>query len=81
MTEQGQCMLKLTVRRTHQLSAESIAKDLQTSYGLQISTITVCRELLGMGFHGQAAASKSYITKCKAKRPMQWCKAHCHWTL
>ncbi|CAI9557792.1 unnamed protein product [Staurois parvus] len=28
-------MLKRTVRRSHQLSAESIAKDLQTSCGLQ----------------------------------------------
>ncbi|CAI9549616.1 unnamed protein product, partial [Staurois parvus] len=27
MTERGQCMLKSTVRRSHQLSAESIAKD------------------------------------------------------
>ncbi|CAI9587093.1 unnamed protein product [Staurois parvus] len=36
MTERGQCMLKRTVRRrSHQLSAESIAKDLQTSCGLQ----------------------------------------------
>ncbi|CAI9615469.1 unnamed protein product, partial [Staurois parvus] len=30
MTEGGQCMLKCTVRRSRQLSAESIAKDLQT---------------------------------------------------
>ncbi|CAI9606861.1 unnamed protein product [Staurois parvus] len=44
MTERGQHMLKCTVRRNRQLSAESIAKDLQTSYGLQIS-ITVHREL------------------------------------
>ncbi|CAI9574187.1 unnamed protein product, partial [Staurois parvus] len=49
--------LKRTVRRSRQLSAESITKDLQTSCGLQIST-TVCRELHGMGFHGRAAASK-----------------------
>ncbi|CAI9615259.1 unnamed protein product, partial [Staurois parvus] len=48
-------MLKHTVRRSHQLSAESIAKELQTSCGLQISTTT---ELYGMGFHGRAAASK-----------------------
>ncbi|CAI9551636.1 unnamed protein product [Staurois parvus] len=33
------------------LSAESIAKDHQTSCGLQIST-TVHSELHGMGFHG-----------------------------
>ncbi|CAI9617861.1 unnamed protein product [Staurois parvus] len=29
---------------------QSIAKDLQTSCGLQISTTTVCRDLHGMGF-------------------------------
>ncbi|CAI9597049.1 unnamed protein product, partial [Staurois parvus] len=81
MTERGQRMLKRTVRRSHQLSAESIAKDLQTSCGLQISTTTVCRELNGMGFHGRAAASKPYITKCNEKIWMQWCKARCHWTL
>ncbi|CAI9587582.1 unnamed protein product, partial [Staurois parvus] len=56
MTERGQCMLKCTVCRSPQLSAESIAKDLQTLCGLQISTITVLRELHGMGFHGQAAS-------------------------
>ncbi|CAI9589642.1 unnamed protein product, partial [Staurois parvus] len=47
-----QHMLTHTVRRSHQLSAESIAKDLQTLCSLQISTTTVCRELNGMGFHG-----------------------------
>ncbi|CAI9566111.1 unnamed protein product [Staurois parvus] len=51
MAEWGQRMLKRTARRSRQLSAESIAKDLQTSCGLQISR-TVCRELHGMGFHG-----------------------------
>ncbi|CAI9563729.1 unnamed protein product, partial [Staurois parvus] len=44
MTERGQQMLKRTVHRSHQLSVESIAKDLQTSCGLQIST-TVRREM------------------------------------
>ncbi|CAI9616296.1 unnamed protein product [Staurois parvus] len=42
MTERGQCMLKSTVRRSRQMSVESIAKDLQTSCSLQIST-KVCR--------------------------------------
>ncbi|CAI9615562.1 unnamed protein product, partial [Staurois parvus] len=41
MTEQGQRMLKRTVRRSRQLSAESIAKDLQTWCGLQISNNSV----------------------------------------
>ncbi|CAI9608300.1 unnamed protein product [Staurois parvus] len=52
MTERDQHMLKRTVRRSRQLSAESIAKDLQTWCGLQMSPTTVCRELHGMGFHG-----------------------------
>ncbi|CAI9539817.1 unnamed protein product, partial [Staurois parvus] len=81
MTGRGQRMLKRTVRRSHQLSAESIAKDLQTWCGLQMSPTTVCRELHGMGFHGRAAASKPSITKCNAKRQMPWCKARRHWTL
>ncbi|CAI9622741.1 unnamed protein product, partial [Staurois parvus] len=81
MTEWGQCMLKHTVNRSRQLSAESVAKDLQTSCGIQISTTTVHRELHEMGFHGRAAASKPYITKCNAKHWMQWCKARCCWTV
>ncbi|CAI9622020.1 unnamed protein product, partial [Staurois parvus] len=72
ITEQAQSMLKRTVCRNYQLSAESIAKDLQTSCGLQISTTTVHRELHGMGFYGRAAASKPYITTCNEKRWMQW---------
>ncbi|CAI9534084.1 unnamed protein product, partial [Staurois parvus] len=39
-SERGQRMLMRTVSRSHQLSAESIAKDLQTLCGLQISTTT-----------------------------------------
>ncbi|CAI9583812.1 unnamed protein product, partial [Staurois parvus] len=58
MTEWGRCLLKYTVHRSRQLSAESIVKDLQTSCGLQIITTTVHRELHGIGFHGRAAASK-----------------------
>ncbi|CAI9535642.1 unnamed protein product, partial [Staurois parvus] len=73
MTERGQRMLKCTVYRSRQLSAESIAKDLKLHVAF--------RELHGMGFHGRAAASKPYITKCNAKRRMQWCKACRHWTL
>ncbi|CAI9573606.1 unnamed protein product [Staurois parvus] len=44
-------MLRRTVRRSCQLPAELIAKDLQTSCGLQIRT-TVHRELHEMSFHG-----------------------------
>ncbi|CAI9535765.1 unnamed protein product, partial [Staurois parvus] len=47
----GQPMLNHTVHRSHQLSAESLAEDLQTSFGLQISK-TVRRDLHGKGFYG-----------------------------
>ncbi|CAI9559563.1 unnamed protein product [Staurois parvus] len=63
MTEWGQCMLKRTVRRSHQLSAESIAKDLQTSCVLQIST-TERRELHGMGF--SCIPALRHQMQCKA---------------
>ncbi|CAI9590649.1 unnamed protein product [Staurois parvus] len=77
ITDRDQHMLKPTVRNGQQLSAESIAKNLQTSCGLQIST-TVCRELHGMGFRDRAAGSRPYFTKCNAKCRMQWCKARRH---
>ena len=52
-TERGQWMLRRIVCRGRQLSAESIATELQTSCGLQVSSRTVRRELHGMGFHGE----------------------------
>ncbi|CAI9599320.1 unnamed protein product [Staurois parvus] len=45
-------MLKRTVYRSRQMSAESIAKDLQTLFGLQINT-TVHIELHKMGFRAE----------------------------
>ncbi|CAI9552625.1 unnamed protein product [Staurois parvus] len=61
MTGRGQRMLKRTVRRSHQLSAESIAKDLQTWCGLHMSPTTVRREL-----HGKPS-SCIQASKCNAK--------------
>ncbi|CAI9581066.1 unnamed protein product, partial [Staurois parvus] len=52
MKELVQHMLKCTVRRSRQLSTESIAEDLQISCCLQIRTTTVRREFHGTGFHG-----------------------------
>ncbi|CAI9547274.1 unnamed protein product [Staurois parvus] len=65
MTERGQRVLKRTVRRSHQLSAESIAKDLQTSCGLQIST-TVCKCF--MEWVSMAEQLLPSFTKCNAVR-------------
>ncbi|CAI9564428.1 unnamed protein product, partial [Staurois parvus] len=69
MTEQGQRMLKPTVLRRHQLSAESIAKYLQTSCGLHKSFM----EWVSMA--EQLHLSIFHHTKCNAKHWMQWCKA------
>ncbi|CAI9612905.1 unnamed protein product [Staurois parvus] len=46
MTERGQRMLKRKEHRSRQLPVESIAKDLQMSCGLQISTTTVRKSFL-----------------------------------
>ena len=63
MTERGQRMLR---RRGRRLSAESIATDLQTSCGLQISSGTERRELHGMGFHGNCIQAIHHQVQCKA---------------
>ncbi|CAI9533526.1 unnamed protein product [Staurois parvus] len=64
----GSSRAKSTVRsQPCQLYAESVAKDLQTL----AFRLAQQRELHGMDFHGQATAFK----------PVQWCKAHSHWTL
>ena len=58
-----------------------------TKWGQRMLRCIMCRghqlsaEPIALGFHGRAAASKPYINKCNAKRWMQWCKAHRHWTL
>ncbi|CAI9576255.1 unnamed protein product, partial [Staurois parvus] len=67
ITEWGQLMLKCTVCRSWQLSAESIAKDLQTACDLQIRT-TVHRELHGMGFRWLSSCIQAlhHQVQCKA---------------
>ncbi|CAI9576539.1 unnamed protein product, partial [Staurois parvus] len=79
MTEQGQRMLKGTVRRSRQLSAESIDKDFCLAFRLAQQQ---CVESFMKWFSmAGVAASRPYITKYNAKRQMQWRKARCHWTL
>jgi len=65
MAERGQRMLRRTVRRGRQLSADSIATDLQTSCGLHISSRTVRRELHGTGFHGNCIQAIHHQEQCK----------------
>lgn len=79
-TEWGQWMLMWMVHRGPQLFTELIITDLQTSHGLQIS-IEKKSELCRLGFHGQAAETKHYITKRNAKCRMQECKTCCQLSL
>ena len=65
MTEQHQRMLRCMVRRGRQLSAESVATDLQTSCDLKISSRTVRRELHGMGFHGNCIQAIHHQVQCQ----------------
>ncbi|CAI9550266.1 unnamed protein product [Staurois parvus] len=64
-------MLKRTARRSHQLSAESIAKDLQTWCGLQMSPTTVCREL-----HGMVSRAEQLHPSLTSPSAMQSIKSH-----
>ncbi|CAI9599569.1 unnamed protein product [Staurois parvus] len=66
MTERGQRMRKRSVHRSHQLSAESIAKDLQTLCGLQISTTAVCRGLHVLGWLSSCIQALYHQEQCKA---------------
>uniref|UniRef100_A0A674P2I1 Transposase Tc1-like domain-containing protein n=1 Tax=Takifugu rubripes TaxID=31033 RepID=A0A674P2I1_TAKRU len=82
LTERGQRMLKHILQRGRRLSAQSVATQLKTSCDLQISPRTVRRELHGMGFHCQAAASKNPLISVanRGKRP-QFSREHHDWTL
>uniref|UniRef100_A0AAZ3PXS2 Transposase Tc1-like domain-containing protein n=1 Tax=Oncorhynchus tshawytscha TaxID=74940 RepID=A0AAZ3PXS2_ONCTS len=59
----------------------TLTTEFQTPSGSNVSTITVSQELHEIGFHGRAAAHKPKINTCYAKRRLECCKAHCHWTL
>jgi len=59
MTERGQWMLRCMVRIGRQLSAVNRYRLPNFIWPYKISSRTMRRELHGMGFHGQAATSKS----------------------
>ena len=63
------------------IAVATLTTKFQTASGSNVSTTTVCRALHEMGFHGRAAADKPKITMHNAKRRLEWCKAHRHWTL
>ena len=74
-------MLKHGAQKNHLSSVATLTTEFQTASGSNESTSTVRRELHEMGFHGRAAAHKPKITMRNAKRRLEWCQAHRHWTL
>ena len=79
MTERGQRMLRLRVLRGRQLSARSIATDLQTSCGLQIRSRTVQRASWNVFSWPSSCIQARH--QHNTQRQMQWRTARCHWTL
>ena len=74
-------MLKRVAQENRLSTVATLTTEFQTDSGSNVSTSTVRQELHEMGFHGRAAAHKSKITMCNAKRRLEWCKVHRHWTL
>ena len=80
LTERDRRVLKDMAWKNRLLPVATLTTEFQTDSGSNVSTSTVCRELHKMGFHGQAVTHKPKIPKCNAKRRLEWCKAHHHWT-
>jgi hypothetical protein len=81
MTNRDRRVLKKVVCETCQISSETITRKFRSATNCLASTMTVCRELKGMGFHGRAAAHKPNISPENAKCHLKWCKERCHWTV
>jgi hypothetical protein len=59
----------------------TLTTEFQTISGINVGKLTVFWELHEICFHGRAVAHKPMITMRNAKRWLQWCKPHCHWTM
>jgi transposase len=71
MTDRDRRALKV-VRETRQTSSETINREFRSATNCPASTMTVRRELSGMGIHGRAAAHKPNISPVNAKRLLKW---------
>jgi hypothetical protein len=81
MTNSNRQAFKKVVRETRQTSSESITHEFRSATNSPASTLTVHRELRGMGFRGQAAAHKPNISPVNAKHRLKSCKERHHWTV
>jgi transposase len=74
MTDRDHRTLKKVVRETRQKLSETITREFRSATNCSASTMTVNRELRGMGFHGRAAVHKPNILPVIAKHCLTWCK-------
>jgi hypothetical protein len=74
-------VLKKVVHETRQTSSETIPREFRCATNCRTRTMTVRRELRGMGFHGRTAAHNPNISPVNAKRRLKWCKERRHWTV
>jgi transposase len=81
MTDRDRRVLKKVVRETRQTSSETITREFRSVMNCPANTMTVRRELRGMGFHGPAAAHRPNISPVNATRRLKWCKERRHWTV
>jgi hypothetical protein len=81
MTDRDRRALKVVVCETCQTLSETIGHEFRSAMNCPASTMTVYRELRGMGFHGWAAAHKPNILPVSAKRLINGCKEWHHWTV
>jgi hypothetical protein len=63
------------VRETRQTSSKTITHEFRSATKCPASTLTVRRDLRGMGFHGRAAAHKPNISLANAKRRLSGVKS------
>jgi 1,6-anhydro-N-acetylmuramate kinase len=81
MTDRDRRALRNVVRETCQISSETNTREFHSATNCPASTMTVRRELRGMGFHGRTAAHKPNISPVNAKRLIKWCQGLLHWTV
>jgi hypothetical protein len=81
MTDKDCQALKKVVRETHQISSETITRELRSATNYPASTMIVLQELRRMGFQVRGAAHEPNISPVNAKRCLKWCKERRHWTV
>jgi transposase len=66
--------LRKVVCETCQISSETITHEFPSLTNFPASTMSVCRELRRMGFHGRAAVHTPIISPVNTKHHLQWYK-------